>query len=549
MRKAFQNGVGIRRALVVAGALSMTLVSGCAGTGGPKLYDGTNAAVAAQARETFEKVEITAVVDQSLANLEAMLQRELAVVDEDFKLQRDRALLAMAESGEPISAWLGLRLDALKSIGFQDTAALRTYEVQLETFETELGKVEKNARFIRSLGVEPPKCEADTRLPAQWTPPRPPTTPNRLSILYDRYKASCDAALTKAPPALSSGSLGRAQHELEDERTRMAATQNEAAASQKSVAIAAQAYAEALEAATAEPSRKNVAALQDKAKELKEAIESASKAVAEVDTEQVTVTYIEQLRIILTAFATGEVEESDIEEQPELRAAATVVSALPSLAAEATALANAGDKPTVSNLLIELNHQRIVLEWAKEMQRLSERTITLRQEKIQALLSQASETRQIQLHLCALAVLAGGGDAPGAKCDQFTYTTSDSGLVCQLGDELIPSCILGKPWRLLLKDGNLQPRRKRELYAAVLAYGRAIQAQSQVTRSDFRIIDVAHRRTAVSNRAALLAWQNLVDVPTSQLAAYHASGITPDALARSIANLMGLTAIAVGAAQ
>ena len=549
MNTALHEDASLWIKALVSSVLSVALLSGCAGPGGLKLYDGTKAAVATQAREAFQGVEITAVVDQNIENLDAVLERELAVVDDDFKLQRDRALLIMADSRKPTSAWLGERRKELGALGFRDMAAVAAYEKKLRTFENEMEKAQKNARFVRALGEEPPKCQPDVQLPPQLTPSRPPKDADKLRTVYARYRKACRDALAKAPANLSDGMIGAAQKGLDQEFERLTTERRDAAALEQSVASAASAFALARKEAMADPTAEKVEALQSKAKQLRAVLEEAAETGMLLESEHAAVTYIEELSVILTAFATGEVDEADIDEKPALRAAATVVGALPSFATEAGALLSSGGRPTVSDLLIELNHQRILLERAKEKRRLSERTIALHRQKIDALLAQAGEIRKIQLHLCSLAVLAAGGQPPEARCDQFSYAQSGESLACELEESRIPSCILGKRWSELLTDRSLEPRQKRQLYAAVLAYGRAMERQAEVTKTDFRIIDIAHRRTAISNRAALLAWHNLVDVPTAQLAAYHESGITPDALAQAIANLLGLTAIAVGAAQ
>lgn len=537
-----------RAGLVALGAALLALI-GCTGSGGVKLYDGTRAAVALEARQTFQTVKVTDVVNQNLANLDALLQKELAVVESDFQLKRDRALLMMADNRRPVYFWLDARHKELKAVGFEDLEKQKQYLDEFKRYQTALHKVEKKARRIRALGVEPPACSGSRPLPETWAPPGVPADPQKLNVLYKDYRKSCQQARDMKPSPLESGKIGAALEELGNAEMQV---ETEAQAMQdltQSFKDAQKHYARAKKQLAANPTEARVKELQARAEALKSAFEALPKTAEIIGVTEIPAAFSEEIGVILTAFAKGEVDSNAIQAHPDLRAAAIVVSALPSLASEAGALAAAGTKPTVSNLLMALNHQRILLERARELKALSDKTIALYQRKVEALRLQAAELRQVQLHLCTLVSLVAGGDYPEGQCDKFQYAVSDGALTCTIGATAIAPCILQRQWRELLADRNLQPRQKRELYAAVLAYARALQAEAEATRIDFLLIDVAHRRTAVAHRAALLAWHNLIDVPTTQLAAYHASGIKPDALAKAIADLLGLSAIAVGAAQ
>ena len=567
--------------LVLACAVGGLVLTGCAAIrdldlgidfgGGVHLYDATKAKLAKEAKETFQSAKVEAVVDQSLSNLDALLEKELEVVRGEFELRLDRALLQIAADDRPIATWYAARAKEYDAIGFGNgfgTRKLDAFLQDMDAAEEAAKEMAFVARFMDRVvpRVKVPLCENGMPAPEKWdvgTITKDKKKQSQLKAIYQDYHELCQEKLKEGVPLPEGGAAGQALADAVAAAVVLEVATREADEFERNVKDKRKAYLTAKKTAEDNPTAKTLNEVKEKAKELSKALEEAASAAEGLGLEALPSTYMKQIGVVLAAVASGKVDEEAVAENPDLKNAALILSGLPSLAADAIALAEAGDKPTVTNLLIELNHQRILKDRARELSTLAEREKELHMAKFAALVAQASALRQVKFHLCNLAAYAAGEPTHvGDRCEGFSLQVAD-GSACRLEHTTIdkktkketyspidiPNCILKEHWSTLLADRSPDPRLRRELYAAVLAYAQALDAQVKAVEADFRVIDVVHRRTATNNRAAIEAWNNLIGAPLVQLAAYHESGIKPDALAQAIASLLGLTGIAIGAAQ
>ncbi len=207
--------------------------------------------------------------------------------------------------------------------------------------------------------------------------------------------------------------------------------------------------------------------------------------------------------------------------------------------------------PSVSNLLIELPHQTVLLEHAKALQALEERRVDILKAKFKAYLEEPKLILTFRDALCSFAYHSDTTPAtqghPGIKCDTFKPPEVGSA-DCEIEGKAIRNCALSKPWKDFL---NNPPRDDtgREFYKALAAFTQVFPVRASQIEQDFNLIDLKHRENLATREMALKAWNNLAAVPIEQLDAYYQSGLKPEAIADVIVKALGFTAITVGVSQ
>ena len=540
---------GLCTALVLA-------VSACAGA---KLYDKSKDELAAGAKKNYSQIRVTEVVDQALENYDELRDESLKIVASEASLRRERAILDIAAGDRSLAEWLIDRQKEMMDLGFKSAKEIRSYTDKLTKLRNFRNRVVGSASRLRALAgfKSPPDCSATLSTKQAWFQrylPDDKDQQGRFVGAYNAYLRDCRRLTRELPVKVAGGTLVQAINEQLNVQARRAAELKEAAER-------LEAHKDTKEAAKASPSEDARDKLEAATKALEDALKNARELLVVAGVDERQQDYMDNIGVLLVAIGSGKIDEDSAEEDPVLRDAATVLTEVYSLTLDAAAFLEAGRKPSVSGLLIELNHQKILSDRAREFAGLAERSLALHQQKVDALSSYARLLLQVQFRLCNFAVLMDPADQkwPGWKCETLgteevplnPYEPERKTLLCRVGPEdgqlALPDCALKQTWRTALQESKVRARR--QLYEAVYLYAEALEARTHAAAVDFKLIDIEHRRAAVANRSALLAWDNLVEVPVSTLAAYHASGIKPDSLAQAIATLLGLTAVAVGASQ
>jgi hypothetical protein len=207
--------------------------------------------------------------------------------------------------------------------------------------------------------------------------------------------------------------------------------------------------------------------------------------------------------------------------------------------------------PSVNNLLIEMRHQVLLLEYAKQLRTLGQQRVDILKTRYEALNKEARFWLNFGDAVCSYAVVSAGGEFPRRSCDEFSvsFMTETKMWSCTVPNApLIKNCALGKPWHETIESpGNTAATR--ELYKALAAYLQALAIQATQHEQTFRLIDVRHREALASRESAIRGWDNLVAVPVNQLEAYYQAGLKPAEIADLIVKALGFTAIAVGVSQ
>jgi hypothetical protein len=287
-------------------------------------------------------------------------------------------------------------------------------------------------------------------------------------------------------------------------------------------------------------------ALQDRAAEAAQALDQARGVAGLIEAKGLAATRVEALVQLLTAAAGSSVDPAE----PAVKTATDVASQIPSLAGELHALVARGRAPSVHNLLIELRHQVVLLERAKQLRAFAQQRADLAQAQYDALRQETELWVRFTDAFCSYAVVAGDPQQwPGARCDAFSVEIDAQGQVaCTLETAALPSCALARPWNQAIRT-PINDVATRELYKALAVYLQALAAQGTQNEQTFRMVDVRHREALTTREAALRGWDNLVAVPVDQLDAYYQAGLKPAEIADLLVKALGFAAIAFGVAQ
>jgi hypothetical protein len=536
------------------------------------LYNKEKHALAESAQETYLKAKVTETYTVQEENLKKLLQAEVDAINESAALRLDIALLQMADDravpdgSTSLAAWysrVGDNIGALSPGGSSIVQTLQSHRIQVQSAEEDILLQKENLRVVepRSLKSLPScaevlgkKADAET-----WPYLAGITDGPRRSVVTEIFLDYVDRCQTVAGPLPKAGGrIGAAHQELiqaEEENAKrqadaaaLAKRVNEAAARLKA-AIAKSNETRAAVAATTEAVGKAADETKKAAEEFLKAVEMLNKAGGSESKLLISEENIKSINTVLTALGSGQIEAEGTKDDRLVVAAASLRQNILPLAADMAALLDHARAPPVSNLILELQHQTIEQDYAKRLIQLSDLRITLLRARYQKLVDQAIAWRQFRRSLCTYAALSDGRDYPESACDDFlAVPVNAEDATCTLKGEVILDCALKQTWNQAI-GARVDNRTKRELWGAVYHYAEAVEAERAAQEAEFRLADIRHREVLAAQRSAIDAWSNLVEVPVGQLAAYHASGIQPEALAQAIATLLGLTAVGAGAAQ
>lgn len=177
--------------------------------------------------------------------------------------------------------------------------------------------------------------------------------------------------------------------------------------------------------------------------------------------------------------------------------------------------------PSASGLLLESERLRIEYESAKQKIERADAHISLMSAKLEAMMGEIESLGNAKL------LFAQALNIINIKTDEeFPYKAHYTSLIedYTAGDQ----------------DLKLLIAKTLYYYGSSWSLGRVPEEEI-----DYRIIALAHNSALDSSVVALQQWNNLILVPLSSLAAYHASGLTVDQIARFL-QAAGLGAIAGG---
>lgn len=537
-----------------AALVVLLVLAGCHGV---RLHDAPRAASAAGARKALASVDTAAVVKVEQDNLDRLLAEELKSLQTRARIDSDLALLEIADNDQSVARhYLRLKevvVERFGAVEFDVLAARRSAQVQQDADRATQARL-RNA--LTRLQVAAPAC-ADTMPAFAALAGASALDAVRGKLAASTYASLVEtcARLAKTAPDPVAGELESTRRQAQAARADLARLNRDAAAAQKALAGAraeyAQAVAQVQKAPQAGPEAK--AAIEARATAILDhlrALEAASPTLAGHAKAGA-------LAEVLAAVAGGPVDPTDKELAPAL----VIAKAIPSLAGTIAGIEARRTAPTVSNLVLALNHQTLAVELDARLASIAEEEVQLLEEKMRALEGEVALWRSFNDQLCNLALLASGAPHPSTSCGPIAFDPvpgpGTASVACRLTlltsdkprESTIPNCILGRPWKALLADRSLGSATQRALYEAVIAYLNARIAGNRAYEYDFKLVHRKHRISLALRESALRQWNNVVSVPVEQLDAYYASGIKPAELADLLVKALGFTAIAIGVAQ
>jgi hypothetical protein len=550
----FERQSGIIAVLSVG--LAAFLLSGCAAL---RLYDENKAKMSAGVKEKYSEADVVGVIDVEKNNLDALHAEEMKVVRDNFSLQLDLSLLELADNDSPMAETWHDEIEAsVTALGFADSAQMRGFlngsdEQSLRSLE-----LERLRRLIqRAAGQNLAECKPGGTLPAELTllPGVTPQDAARAKERYGTYKAVCQRLQnTQVVMALRQGKLKKAKDDWETAKNALAGRRKEMEAAKEKVAAVTAKYETAMDKVKKAGAKDEAVriAIKETADDLRSGLESAGELAPQVLSE-------ERLSAIVTLLKAAASEQTQVENNPDLAKAVLLVNGLASLSGDVAGLVAKAKAPSVSNLLIELQHQTVLMEHAKAVETLEEQRVHIRESKYAAYLEEADLLLAFRDALCSLTFHVVKKKHPaGEACDQFEVTQekvgdTDAVWVCRFssGDSVIDNdpadkkCPLFKPWNAFLKQPP-SDNAGREFFKALANYTRLFPVRASQIEQDFNLIDLQHKQNLASREMALRAWNNLAAVPIDQLSAYYQAGLKPEVIADLIVKALGFTAITAG---
>ena len=532
-----------------------SLLQGCAGF---KLYDADKAKMASTLKEQYSKLKAVDIVDAEARNLDKLLSEELDVVRKNKALDRDIALLEIANNDTPMARTLVTY--SQPRIHDLTPSALKFHDPKID-----LDKTVQNiarAKSILEKGIEGkklqiPACPDSDALPsAEKVIPQDISSEDaaEMKTIYDEYIELCNKQKKlKEQVAKFRGKTlrdaddkaGKAVNELEKRKSDAKTAANEVVKAKDAYDAALADVAKASNAQKVPDSKE----LQDKANDLLKQLDKFKGLDSGLEHREA----IQAIAQLLTAAATGTVDTSD----PEMRKALVVASRLPVLSGDIKAILEANAAPVVTHLLVTMRHQMVLAEHARRRIGLAERDVALLQELYETYVNESKSWLEFTTSVCQFDHRLNNPKATSNRtnCDSFRIELTkdkDPLYQCRLNDKPVSPCALEKSWKQHIaaaRENKLSQDAARELYKTLAHYVAALKQQVIPYEINLRRTDLRHRETLLAQKSALQAWDNLIGVPIEQLDAYYQAGVKPAEIADLIVKALGFTAIAIGVAR
>ena len=536
-------------------ALIAFILGGCAGV---RLYDQSKSDVATAIKTKYQAAELLGTIDIQRANLVALSTEELKVVRDNLRLHRDYALLEMVDNDEPMGLTWNEEIELpVEKLGFVDAVALRKYlqgeDIRINVRDRQLDLL--GQRIQAATGLTPANCVPSVTLPTadelDWPTDIDQAKLDRAKDRYGKYIDACRKLLDEIV-IIERGRLLRARKVWERAKDELVKREVDAAAAKELVKQASRDHATVLKqvALAGEKGAELRKAIKKSAEDLQDMLESAAKLAPDVVSS-------ERISAIVTLLKAAAGEDTKLEgakpksggnakPNEELAMAVLLVNGISSLSSDVATLVATAEAPSVSNLLIELQHQSVLFEHSKALQTLQEERVDILETKYLAYREEAEVLLSFRDALCSFGHLSAGKSHPGPACDKFKM--SEDGTICGVNGDALPNCGLTKPWKQHLEtppSGDVG----REFYKALTTFNRLFPVRAAQIGQNFKLIDLKHRENLATREMGLKAWNNLAVVPIDQIEAYYKSGLKPAQIADVIVKALGFTAITVGVSQ
>ncbi len=523
--------------------MSATLLSGCSGF---RLHDPGRAATSTAIKTQYETVSPQQAIATERENLALLLAAELKAVDENRKIDRDYAVLQIANDrtamGDAVNEVMA---DMLPRLGIEDAAALKAFV--LADFDSQIRStaMDQFASAIWDLiGQSPKTCRWSTE-PAESLAlaidSASEVSPDNLDLAegdYEQWLKHCKDFRTNLLP--TEGIIQQRYASWQNAVTELTTQQQEADKIREKLREAKNNYEEKRKALIASRTAGAglEAQLRNVAYQLQSAINSARKlgiaSGANIDA-------ISTVLLATAASSKGKVDTDD----PKLKLAAEIAGEIPSLAGAMAQMIATSKAPSVSGLLIEMQHQEIQAARAKGLETLKREEIAILRAGYDSVTREAGQLFQFWKSACSYGTIDDEKTHITDGCKSIAIDADKKTCTFDKGQPH-KDCVLVSSWSDNLAKAKGEP--KRELYKTLGAYLSMLSANAESYKQTYYLIDLEQRRLLLSRAAAIESWHNLVGVPIEQIEAYYMAGIKPEELADFMVKAYAATAIALGLA-
>ncbi len=505
------------RSFITLTFLSAMLLSGCSGF---RLHDPGRAATSTAIKTQYEAVSPAQAIATERENLALLLAAELKAVDENRKIDRDYAVLQIANDrtamGDAVNE---VMKDMLLRLGLKDTDELKTFVLADFDNQIQVEAMESFADGIKDFtGYLPAPCRLDTE-PAKSLPRKGDIDQDDFDIAKDDYEfwlKHCKKF--RANPFPTEGLINKRYAAWQNAASELAEQQLEADKIRQQLKTA----------------KKNYENKQEVLIAINSAAELGIASAANIEA-------ISTVLLAAAASSKGKVDTDD----PKLKLAAEIAAEIPSLAEAMTQMMATAKAPSVSGLLIEMRNQEIQAARAKSLETLKREEIAILRAGYESVAREAGQLFQFWKSACSYGTIDTDITHIGDGCETMAVDADKK--TCKFdGGETLVDCVLAKSWSDNLGTAKGEP--KRELYKTLGAYLNMLSVNAESYKQTYYLIDLEQRRLLLSRAAAIESWHNLVGVPIEQIEAYYMAGITPEELADFMVKAYAATAIALGLA-
>ena len=547
------------------------------------LYNKEKDELAQSAKAAYAEAKVAEALTVQAGNLDRLLKAEVEALNDSAALRLDINLLRMAADREQpggatsLAAWYNQAGVELKALGFANSSqvkSLQDHNVERREAWEQLGSIRDVIAALNS-GAKAalPRCPVDPSDESAWKKHlndiKDADVKSVLSSEYAKYTEECKKAEKPAP--VGNGLVGSAFRQLTAARDEHLSRKLKLKELTAAIRTSAEELKKARQARNTQGKeladlRKKIAKRLEDAKRvgkgLADVVEALRKEAGAEGTLAVANEKIAAINRMIAALSSGEANAEGIKDERLRDAVAQIATHVPTLAGDMEALIKAGTTPPVSHLVLALQHQTIEKAYAKTLVDLADKRLSILNAHYRARSREAVAWRAFGLALCDLAIQPEDRVNRSSECDSFEVELkskkverdSKTEVNCRLEGKPISNCVLSKTWHDAFDEWNsasteLKKVQKKKLYRALYHYAEASEAERKALESEFILADLQHREILAAQRSAAEAWNNIVVVPLEQLAAYHASGIKPEAVAEAVAVILGLAAVGAGAAQ
>ena len=397
---------------------SVTAIAGCTAF---QLYDAKKSEIASAIKTKYTEGDILGTIELQKQNLAALSSEELKAVRENLQIQRDFALLEIVDNDTPMGlTWIEDVEPDIQRLGLDNPFKLRAFvqaeEIRVRVRDRQLDRLANLIQDTTQVVVE--KCDSFVIRPSvegvDWPTDRNAEILNRAKERYKLYLNTCEKMLNKAVEA-QSGALVTARANLESAKSALDKKARDVKIATADVKKARQDHKQAIIAAAAAGKRGEELriAIKESADNLKSKIDQASTLAPSI----VTTERISGIVALLEAAASDRVDLA-AEDTPNenLAEAILLVNGISSLASDIATIVAKAEAPSISNLLIELQHQVVLLEYAQALERMEQEKVAILEAKYLAHKEEAVELLSFHDALCTFGIRTADGQHPGIAC-------------------------------------------------------------------------------------------------------------------------------------